>query len=63
MIAANISEYFSEHNALVIIKKGGSIDEGIVIDPWRNSGKLYFCKIKDDKKYKWIHRTDRGCIH
>ncbi len=61
LVGANIGEYFSEHNALVIIPKGGKIEKGIIIDPWRNSGKLYFSKVKDDKAYVWSHRTDRGC--
>jgi len=61
LVGANIGEYFLEHNALVIIPKGGKIQNGVIIDPWRNSGKLYFSKIKEDKKYRWIHRKDRGC--
>lgn len=61
LVGANIGEYFFEHNALVIIPKGGKIEEGVVIDPWRNSGELYFSKVKDDTAYHWVHRTDRGC--
>lgn len=61
LVGANIGEYFLEHNALVIISKDGNIEDGIIIDPWRNSGKLYFSKVKNDTKYKWSHRRDRGC--
>ena len=61
LVGANIGEYFWEHNALVIVKKGGKVEEGIVIDPWRDSGKLYFSKVNNDKKYSWSHRLDRGC--
>ena len=60
LVGANIGTFF-EHNALVIVKKGGKVKDGVVIDPWRNSGKLYFSKIKDDKRYSWSHRPDRGC--
>ena len=56
---ANIGEYFFEHNVLVVTGKGGKFEEGIVIDPWRDSGKLYFSKLKDDTKYKWKHRANR----
>ena len=56
---ANIGEYFFEHNVLVVTGKGGKFEEGIVIDPWRDSGKLYFSKIKDDTKYTWKHRENR----
>jgi len=61
LVGANIGEYFLEHNALVVVAKGGSIQNGILIDPWRDSGKLYFIKIDEDKKYQWKHREKRGC--
>ncbi len=62
LVGANIGEYFYEHNALVVVVKNGSIEEGILIDPWRNSGKLYFSKVVEDKEYKWKHREERGCL-
>jgi hypothetical protein len=61
LIGANVGEYFFEHNALVVVAKGGKIKEGIIIDPWRNSGELYFSKVEDDPDYVWIHRPARGC--
>lgn len=61
LVVANIGEYLWEHNALVVVKKGGKVEEGIVVDAWRNSGKLYFSKVKEDQKYKWSHRSKRGC--
>ena len=61
LFGANIGEYLGEHNALVVMKKGGKVEEGVVIDPWRDSGKLYFSKVKDDRKYIWSHRKERGC--
>jgi len=62
LVGANIGEYWSEHNSLVIVAKGMPIEEGIIIDPWRNGGKLYFSKVKEDKKYIWKHRPNRGCL-
>jgi len=61
LVGANIGEYFFEHNALVVVEKGGKVKEGIIIDPWRDSGKLYFSKVKDDLAYTWTHRPERGC--
>lgn len=61
LMGANVGEYFFEHNALVVVAKGGKIKEGIIIDPWRNSGELYFSKVEDDPDYVWIHRQVRGC--
>jgi hypothetical protein len=61
LVGANVGEYFFEHNALVVMSKGSKLEDGVIIDPWRNSGKLYFSKVKDDKAYTWVHRLDRGC--
>ena len=61
LVGANIGEYFYEHNALVVVAKGGKVEEGIIIDPWRDSGELYFSKVKDDSSYRWTHRPKRGC--
>jgi len=62
LVGANIGEYWSEHNSLVIVVKGMPIEEGIIIDPWRKGGKLYFSKVKEDEKYIWRHRPSRGCL-
>lgn len=61
LMGSNIGEYFSEHNVLVVVAKGGSVSHGIIIDPWRDSGKLYFSKVSKDTKYQWKHRANRGC--
>ena len=62
LIGANVGEYFFEHNALVVVAKGRKIEEGIIIDPWRDSGSLYFSKVEDDPAYIWEHRPKRGCL-
>ena len=41
-----------EHNSVVITAKGQAFDNGIVLDPWRNSGDLYWARIKTDR-YPW----------
>jgi hypothetical protein len=56
LVSANIGEYFFEHNALLITAKGASISEGIIIDGWRDSGRLYATRVKDDTEYQWIER-------
>jgi len=62
LLVAHKGKYFYEHNTLVVVAKGGKVLEGIVIDPWRNSGKLYFSKVSEDEKYEWRHRSKRGCL-
>jgi hypothetical protein len=61
LMVANIGEYFYEHNALIVVAKDGEIEEGIIIDPWRDSGELYFSTMKNDPEYLWQHRPSRGC--
>jgi len=41
-----------EHNTVVITANGQSFEEGLILDPWRNSGKLYWVVVKNDS-YPW----------
>lgn len=45
----------NEHNSLVIVAKGENFYTGILLDPWRNSGELYWEKVTDDEdpQYTW----------
>ena len=44
-----------EHNSVVITPKGQAFEKGMVLDPWRNSGDLYWALIKTDR-YPWQER-------
>jgi len=50
--------YWREHSTLVVAAKGKGVPNGIVLDPWRNSGDLFWSHVKDDKKYPWVQFTD-----
>ena len=41
-----------EHNSVVITARGQPFEDGIVLDPWRNSGDLYWSKVDTDL-YPW----------
>ncbi len=41
-----------EHNSVVIAATGKSFEDGILLDPWRRSGKLYWVQVVRDK-YPW----------
>ena len=41
-----------EHNSVVITARGQSFEKGMILDPWRNSGDLYWALIKTDR-YPW----------
>ena len=38
-----------EHNSVVVAAKGHAFEKGIVLDPWRNSGDLYWGPVKEDR--------------
>jgi hypothetical protein len=46
-----------EHSSVVITAKGQSFEEGLVLDPWRHSGELYWTPVKDDS-YSWKQEQD-----
>jgi len=41
-----------EHNSVVITASGQPFESGMVLDPWRHSGDLYWVRIKKDT-YPW----------
>jgi len=44
-----------EHNSVVITARGEAFEKGMVLDPWRNSGDLYWALIATDT-YPWVER-------
>ncbi len=42
-----------EHSSVVLTAPGQPFDEGIVLDAWRHSGRLYWGGVKQDR-YPWI---------
>ena len=41
-----------EHNAVVVTARGQPFERGIVLDPWRHSGRLFFGAVASDR-YPW----------
>ncbi len=62
LLVANKGEYFFEHNVMVVTAKNGAVMEGVLIDPWREPGSLYFSKVKEDKAYDWKWRKEREIL-
>ena len=57
-IANSQSLFLIEHSTAVIIPKGGALKDGIVIDPWRKGGTLYWSAVWRDPRYVWLPRED-----
>ncbi|PWQ92752.1 hypothetical protein [Leucothrix pacifica] len=49
---------YNEHNSLVVAAKGKGVREGMLLDPWRDSGKLYWKRTTEDPKYYWTRFTN-----
>jgi hypothetical protein len=55
---ANEGSDLFEHSTLVVTAKDAPFEKGVILDPWRNSGKLYWAPIGADPKYKWSPYTE-----
>jgi hypothetical protein len=44
-----------EHNAIVVTARGQAFQDGIVLDPWRECGRLYWGNVAQDR-YPWVPR-------
>jgi hypothetical protein len=44
-----------EHNSVVIAARGDSFENGMVLDPWRYSGVLFWDRVENDR-YPWKER-------
>lgn len=46
-----------EHSTVIISARGGSLQQGVILDPWRNSGDLYWAPALQDPGYLWKPRA------
>lgn len=53
---ANHDNIRIEHSTVVISARGGKMREGIVLDPWRYGGRLFWSRVLDDSRYNWEER-------
>lgn len=42
-----------EHSTAIITMRGKPMNTGIVLDPWRNSGNLFWSLASEDPEYEW----------
>lgn len=55
-IANADNPYRIDHSTAIIAAKGEGMYEGIVLDPWRKGGYLFWDEVRDDTRYEWIPR-------
>ncbi|WP_245243197.1 hypothetical protein [Pararhodobacter sp. SW119] len=42
-----------EHSTAVISRKGDGLHDGVVLDPWRMGGRLFWSPVREDTAYDW----------
>ncbi|ACZ13257.1 hypothetical protein [Sulfurospirillum deleyianum] len=51
---------FDEHNSVVVVAKHAPFQNGLLLDPWRNSGELYWARLDEDPEYHWVENKERS---
>jgi hypothetical protein len=47
-----------EHSTAVITPRGARMEDGIVLDPWREGGRLFWSPVAEDSRYDWLPRNE-----
>lgn len=55
---ANADRLRIDHSTVVLSAKGAPMEQGIVLDGWRNGGDLFWARVPDDRRYVWERRAD-----
>jgi hypothetical protein len=56
---ANYENLFRlEHSTVIISARGDSLQQGLVLDPWRYGGLLYWAKTLEDSVYQWYPHAE-----
>lgn len=56
-IANADNDWLIDHSTAIISAKGDDFDDGVVLDPWRQGGVLFWSPLVDDTRYEWVERS------
>ena len=57
-IANAFNDWLIDHSTAIIVARGDRFEEGIVLDPWRYGGHLFWDETVDDTRYNWVAREE-----
>ena len=57
-IANAFNDWLIDHSTAIIVAKGDGFEDGIVIDPWRYGGHLFWDETLEDTRYNWVGREE-----
>lgn len=55
---ANYDNWRLEHSTAIISLRGASMYDGMVLDPWRKGGTLFWERVRADTRYNWTPRLE-----
>lgn len=55
-IANADNDWRIDHSTAIIAAKGEGMYDGIVLDPWRLGGVLFWENVREDTRYEWVAR-------
>lgn len=55
---ANWDNLLLEHSTVILSQRGQSLQDGIVLDPWRRGGTLFWVQTRQDPRYLWTPRDE-----
>jgi hypothetical protein len=47
-----------EHSTVIISARDQDMQQGLVLDPWRHSGQLFWAKTTEDPAYRWYPQAE-----
>ncbi|WP_428515889.1 hypothetical protein [Roseovarius sp.] len=54
---ANYDSIRLEHSTTILGRRGDSMENSLVLDPWRGAGELYWGLVREDGRYDWTERS------
>lgn len=57
-IANYKSPILIEHSTTIISARGDGMYDGVVVDPWRYGGVLFWALVREDMRYDWTPRQE-----
>lgn len=57
-IANAHSDWLIDHSTAIIAASDEGLFDGIVLDPWRQGGTLFWDQVLEDKRYDWVPREE-----
>ncbi|KPA22032.1 hypothetical protein shim_19190 [Shimia sp. SK013] len=54
---ANSDNLRIEHSTVILAERGAPMETGVVLDPWRYGGYLFWAPVAEDTRYRWKSRA------